>query len=104
MPEPDATPVPASPAPASPSPASSLPTSPSKEVLKSALKAFRKRLNLTRLDDESRLNYRPMSTGGRSGVVAITPPNQFPSEVWEELAKQGKLKYAGGGLYELVGS
>jgi hypothetical protein len=45
-----------------------------------------------------------MSGGGRSGVVAIAPPDQFPSEVWEELAKQGKLKRAGSGLYELVGS
>ena len=43
-----------------------------------------------------------MSGGGRSGVVAISPPDQFPREVWEELAKQGKLKHAGGGLYELV--
>ena len=84
-------------------PATPSPPPPAKETLKSALKAFRKRLNLTRLDDESRLNYGPMSGGGRSGVVAITPPNQFPREVWEELAKQGKLKYAGSGLYELVG-
>ena len=46
-----------------------------------------------------------MSSGGKSGVVAITPPNQFRKEVWQELAKQGKLKYAGHGLYvELVGS
>ena len=77
---------------------------PSKEQLKSALKAFRKRLKLTRLADESRLTYGPMSGGGRSGVVAITPPDQFPKEVWEELAKQAKLKHVGGGLYELVGS
>jgi len=77
---------------------------PSKEQLKSALKAFRKRLKLTRLADESRLTYGPMSGGGRSGVVAITPPDQFPREVWEELAKQTKLKHVGGGLYELVGS
>ena len=76
---------------------------PSKEELKLALKAFRKRLKLTRLDDESRLGYGPMTSGGKSGVVAITPPNQFPDEVWQELAKQGKLKHAGGRLYELVG-
>jgi len=76
---------------------------PTKEELKLALKAFRKRLKLMRLDDESRLGYGPMSSGGRSGVVAITPPNQFSQAVWEELAKQGKLKHAGGSLYELVG-
>lgn len=76
---------------------------PSKEELKLAMKAFRKRLKLTRLDDESRIGHGPMSSGGKSGVVAITPPDQFPREVWEELARQGKLKHAGRGLYELVG-
>ena len=78
------------------------PPTPSPEELKLALKAFRKRLNLTRLDDESRLGYGPMSSGGRSGVVAITPPNEFPAAVWQELARQGKLKHAGGSLYELA--
>lgn len=67
-----------------------------------ALKAFKKRLKVTRLDDESRLGYGPMSGGGKSGVVAISPPNQYPNSVWEELVKQGKLKYIGQGLYELV--
>jgi len=76
----------------------------SKEQLQLAMKAFRKRLKLTRLDDESRLGYGPMTGGGKSGVVAIRPPDQFPDEVWEALAQQGKLKYAGRGLYELVGS
>ena len=77
------------------------PDTPSKEELKLALKAFRKRLRLTRLDDESRLGYGPMSGGGESGVVAITPPDQFPDTIWKELVKQGKLKYDGHGLYEL---
>jgi len=80
------------------------PAPPSREELDRALTAFRKRLKLTRLDDESRLGRGPMSSGGKSGVVAITPPDQFRKEVWQELAKQGKLKYAGHGLYELVGS
>lgn len=80
------------------------PVPPSKEELQQAMKAFRKRLKLMRLDDESRLGYGPMSSGGKSGVVAIRPPDQFRSEVWEELAKQGKIKHAGRGLYELVGS
>ncbi len=80
------------------------PEPPSKEELNLALKAFRKRLKLTRLDDESRIGHGPMSGGGKSGVVAITPPNQFSRKVWEELARQGKLKHVGHGLYELVGS
>ena len=76
--------------------------SPSKEELKRALKAFKKRLKVTRLDDESRLGYGPMSGGGTSGITAIAPPNQFPATVWEELAKQGRLRHVGEGLYELV--
>jgi hypothetical protein len=73
-----------------------------KEELKRALKAFKKRLKMTRLDDESRLGYGPMSGGGGSGIVAITPPNQYPKAVWEALAEQGKLKFAGQGMYELA--
>jgi len=73
-----------------------------KEVLRLAMKAFRKRMKLMKLDDESRLGHGPMSGGGRSGVVAITPPNQFPKDVWEELVEQGKLRRAGRGIYELI--
>ena len=73
-----------------------------KEELRLAMKAFRKRMKLTKLDDESRLGRGPMSGGGKSGVVAITPPNQFPMKVWEELAEQGKLRRYGKGLYQLV--
>ena len=73
-----------------------------KELLRLAMKAFRKRLKLTILDDESRLGRGPMSGGSKSSVIAITPPNQFPRDVWEELAEQGKLKRAGRGVYELT--
>lgn len=82
--------------------ATSSPEPPSKEELRLAMKAFRKRLKLTRLDDESRLGHGPMSSGQRSGIAAITPPDQFPKAVWQELAKQGKIKRDGGGLYSLV--
>lgn len=72
-----------------------------KKELKAAMKAFRKRLKLTCLDDQSRIGVGPMSGGVRSSIVGITPPNQYPESVWEELARQGRLKYAGNGLYEL---
>ncbi len=81
---------------ATPSPA---PISP--EELKLALKAFKKRIKATRLDDESRVGYGPMSGGGNSGIVAIIPPSQYSGAVWQELVKQGKLKYSGQGFYEL---
>ena len=71
-----------------------------REELKLALRAFHKRLRLTRLDDESKIGGGAMSGGKRSGVVAIAPPDQFPPAVWEELVKKGKLKNAGHGLYE----
>lgn len=80
----------------------SAPGPPTPQELKAALKAFRKRLRLTRLDAESSLGGGPLSGGRDSQIVAITPPNQFPPAVWEELARQGKLKYAGSGTYELT--
>lgn len=74
---------------------------PTPQELKQALKAFRKRLRLTQLDEESKLGVGPLSHS-RGRIVAIMPPNQFGPAVWDELVKQGKLKKAGGGTYELV--
>jgi hypothetical protein len=87
--------------PAATPPASAAEAPPSPEVLKAALKAFKKRLKLTQLDDSSRLGHGPMSSGLRSTIAGITPPDQYPSQVWEELTRQGKLKHAGRGLYSL---
>lgn len=75
---------------------------PTKEQLKAAMKAFKKRLKLTMLDDESKLSRSPVTGGRGAGIVAITPPDQFPPAVWEELVKQGKLRRAGHGMYELI--
>jgi len=76
---------------------------PTKEELKAAFKAFKKRLKLTRLDEESKIGRNPLSKGGDCGIVAITPPNgPFPPTVWEVLVQQGKLKNSGGGTYEIV--
>ncbi|MHC4552072.1 MAG: hypothetical protein ACYSUT_04795 [Planctomycetota bacterium] len=72
----------------------------SPEVLRRALKAFKKRLKLTALDEDSRLGKGAFS-GGSTGVCAIQPPNQYPDEVWAELCRQGKLRNIGHGLYEL---
>ena len=76
--------------------------SPSTEELRRALKAFKKRLKLARLDDESALGHGPMSSGRDSGIVAVRPPTQYPKPVWDKLVEQGRLKYAGQGLYQLV--
>jgi hypothetical protein len=80
-----------------------LPTQPPPpEVLKRALQAFKKRLKLTRLDEESKFNVGPMSSGRPSGIVAISPPKEYPREVWDALVQQGRLKKVSQGQYELV--
>ena len=72
----------------------------SPEVLRRALKAFKKRLKLTALDEDSRLG-RGAFSGGTQGICAVQPPNQYPDEVWVELCRQGKLRHSGHGMYEL---
>jgi hypothetical protein len=74
------------------------------EQLKHAMKAFRKRLKLTKLDEESKLGRtgNPMSAGKKSQVVAIMAPREYSQAVWDELVRQGKLKPSGGSFYELA--
>jgi hypothetical protein len=75
--------------------------SPSKETCRKALQAFRKRLSLTVLDEDSALGRGPLSKGG-GARAAITPPREWPEGVWRELVRQGKLRDIGHGFYELV--
>jgi hypothetical protein len=75
---------------------------PSKEELKSAYVAFKKRWKLTKLDQESRIGRGPMSSGQKSTIVGIEPPRQYPTAVWEALVEQGKLKRAGHGQYAMA--
>jgi hypothetical protein len=69
------------------------------EERKKAYKAFKKRLKLARLDDESGLS--PGSK--RSAIRGITPPVGHPPGVWEELVAEGKLKREGAGTYSMAG-
>ncbi len=78
------------------------PTEPDPALVKKAMKAFRKRLKLTRLNEESKIGRNPLTSGKQSSVVAIMPPRDYPQEVWEALVAQGKLRPAGRGFYELV--
>src|SRR5689334_11656317 len=75
---------------------------PNREQLKAAFKAFKKRHKHTQLGEDSKLSRSPTTAGRRSDVVAIQPPSQFDQSVWEELVKQGKLKKASHGMYELA--
>jgi hypothetical protein len=70
-------------------------------VLKRAMKAYRKRLKLLLLDEESTVGGGPMSGGRESDVVGITPPSQYPSEIWDELVRLGQLRKPAHGIYEL---
>jgi len=72
-----------------------------KAVQKRAIKAFKKRIKLTRLDDETSGSRGAFSGGKVSGVYEIVPPKQFPIEVWDELVKIGRLSESNG-FYELV--
>lgn len=72
-----------------------------REVLKRAMKAFRKSLKVTRLDAESSIGGGPMSSGRASNIVGITPPPRYPREVWDELVRQGRLRDGKRGIYEL---
>jgi hypothetical protein len=71
------------------------------EELRKAIKAFRKRLKLTQLEEDSKLGRSPL-TGAKSRVVSIQPPHGFGREIWEELADKGYLKRDGGGFYVLL--
>jgi hypothetical protein len=74
----------------------------SEEELKRAFTAFKKRLKLTKLDQESKLGaHRPMTSGKKSEIQGIVPPREFGAAVWAELARQGKLKSMGGGFYSM---
>ena len=73
-----------------------------REVLKRAMKAYRKRFKITVLEAESSIAGGPMSAGRKSTIVGITPPERYPRAVWDELVRQGRLLSSGrGGTYEL---
>ncbi len=73
----------------------------SAENLRRAMKAFKKRLKLTRLDDESGLGHGSVDRSRGSGIVGIRPPDNYPQPVWDKLVELGRLRRAGGGLYQI---
>lgn len=79
-----------------------VPDAPSSETCRDALQAFRKRLSLMELDDQSKLGRNPLTKGVTSSIAGIVPPREWPESVWQELVRQGKLRYIGRGLYDLT--
>jgi hypothetical protein len=69
-------------------------------VLKRALNAYKKRLKLTRADDEVSSSRSPLTRGASSGIVGVRPPEQYSADVWAVLVAQGRLRDAGHGLLE----
>ena len=72
-----------------------------RDVLKRAMKAYRKSLKVTRLAAETKLGGGPLSGGSESTVVGIMPPPRYPKAVWYELARQKRLMTDGKGTFEL---
>lgn len=70
------------------------------DQLKKAFKAFKKKLKMQQLEEDSRLGRSPL-TGAKTNVVAIQPPPGYSREVWEELKSQGYLKADGGGFFAI---
>ncbi len=73
-----------------------------REILKQAMKAYRKRFKVTVLDAESSVGGGPMSSGRKSSIVGIKPPERFPRSVWDELVRQKRLLAGRDGTYELA--
>jgi len=74
---------------------------PSFDQLRNGLRAFKKKMRVSQLDSDSHLTNRALTGGSRGTISAITPPTEFPRQVWEQLATEGKLKRAGHGMYAL---
>jgi hypothetical protein len=71
------------------------------EDLKKAYRAFKKKLKLQQLEDDSKLG-RAKTTGARSTILSIQPPAGHGREIWTVLAERGYLKDDGGGCYALT--
>lgn len=71
------------------------------EEMKKAIKAFKKKIKLMQLEDDSRLGRSPL-TGAKSRIISIQPPSGFGREIWEELVEKGQLKRDGVGFYAMA--
>lgn len=84
-------------------PAAAAPAAEEPEVtereMNDAMRAFRKRIKMIRLDEESKLGGHGMTSGKKSGVTSIEPPREFPRRVWKALARAGRLVDEGHGFY-----
>lgn len=73
----------------------------SQTELNEALRAFRHRLKFKKLDDESKISQRDLTTGKSVNIDSIQPPgpSEFDPRIWKVLVKAGKLVHTGSGFY-----
>ncbi|MCC7509983.1 MAG: hypothetical protein IT464_11525 [Planctomycetes bacterium] len=74
----------------------------SKEEMERAFKAFKKRLKIYQADAAGSMAPASHLSGARPTITGITPPDQYPQEVWDALVAKGKLKKSGKNTYELA--
>lgn len=69
--------------------------------LNDALRAFRHRLKYMKLDQESQISQREVTSGKKADIGAIQPPgpSEFDPRIWKALVKKGMLVDEGRGFY-----
>lgn len=69
--------------------------------LNDALRAFRHRLKYMKLDQESQISQREVTSGKKADIGAIQPPgpSEFDARIWKVLVKNGLLVDEGRGFY-----
>lgn len=70
--------------------------------LRKALNTFRKRLNASQLEEDSKLGRGPIGSA-KDKIVSMQPPPGFGRAIWDELVDKGYLKNDGGGFFQLTG-
>ena len=73
----------------------------SQSELNEALRAFRHRLKYMKLDKESQISQREVTSGKRANIDAMQPPgpSEFDPRIWKVLVKKGMLVEEGRGFY-----
>lgn len=73
----------------------------SQSELNEALRAFRHRLKYMKLDQESQISQREVTSGKKADIGSIQPPgpSEFNPLIWKVLVKAGMLVDEGHGFY-----
>lgn len=73
----------------------------SQAELNDALRVFRHRLKFKKLDDESKISQRDVTTGKTAMIDSMQPPgpSEFDPRIWKVLVKAGLLVEEGRGFY-----